>query len=230
MASKNLSLKRRLSREIRHRLNGPAKDQFAVFAFLVGIAFLVGVAIGFLIAGRVQDWNFALLNSLLTVALVVITAIYVIITFLLLRIGDRQAVAAELNANLLRNQMENERYRRAGPIRAAAREIILNVVKWESAARKRDITQDLPDLLPPNFDTILSYSTTSEDLYNHQELEIVQKKLGNASAKMKNIRSAVASSPEWLDSEFINLQAELKSARSHLGNILTNIEGPNEEQ
>ena len=171
-------------RRLRRLRAGAALGIGSVFGFLVAT---------FTVSGRgPRDWQ---------PVLVIITAIYVFLTYNLLRTSVRQAEAAELNAKLLRNQLEDEKHRRAGPIALMVREIQSSLREWDRAARN-GVAQELPQLFPPDFEQTLNLSATV-DLYYHQELTSVQKALARASDKMEEIRSTMSPSPE---SEFKNVQ------------------------
>lgn len=187
------------------------------------VGFMSGLASGFLVAlfsllsTRGIDWNGIL---------VVITAIYVLLTYLLLRTSLRQAAASEQNIQLIHHQMAVEERRKAGPINVLARDVQDRLRASEKALREGMWGQAVL-FIPENFDQVVALSA-SIDLYLHYQLTNVQKAVSRLNDALSVLRSQPT--PEQRTAQAASAEAHLKSATRALYNIRASINGWNEEE
>lgn len=163
--------------------------------------------------GDSPDWNFIL---------VVITGVYVVLTYLLVRTSIRQAAAAETNAALFRQQMYRETRRRAGPLLVLVDQIGSRVSTWERAVRERDLS-DLRAPIPDGIEEDLSRAATV-DIYYHQQLSSAVRSLRRAAERAANLGGE--DDAELLD----QIKTDLRFARSDLYGIKASVYGWDEDE
>jgi len=184
----------------------------ALIAFAFGATFAAILTAG---QGR-PDWN---------LVLVVITGVYVCLTYLLVKTSLRQAAAAETNADLFRRQMYSESRRRTGPLLVLVKDIRSRVSDWEQVTRNCDLPDltDLPALLPDTIDEDLSRAATV-DIYYHQQLS-------RAVEELRRVTEHVARVGIDHDEELLRqIKINLEFAREHLRSIEASAYGWDEEE
>lgn len=206
---------RRMIRRIKHsRVGVTLRRTKPVVTFATGIAvgFLLSAA-GLAVRGHQLDWSFIL---------VVITSVYVALTYLLVSTSVRQTKAAEENANLFRDQLQEERARQVGPIDALLLDLRDRISQWERPTDGSEV-QDLPEILPPNFEETLQLSATV-DLYCNHQLRRLRQKLEAVSTTIEHLRSRPGPL-STRDQAWTDLKSDLRRASSSIRAIRQNLHG-----
>jgi hypothetical protein len=189
------------------------------------VGFGSGFTLGFLLAlfslrsTHGLDWS---------AILVVITAAYVLLTYLLLRTSLRQAAASEQNIQLIHHQMAVEERRKAGPIDVLARDVQERLGSSQKALHDGMWGQAVL-FLPERFDQVVDLSATV-DLYLHYELTNVQKAVSRLNSALSVLRSESTPEQSTIQSAVASAKTHLKSVLGSLYNIRASINGWNEEE